>query len=122
MMKKYIVIFAAIFILVAGVSAVLAISISIPPPEPKNDPPGVKISEEERMHSEHVKTCEEWYKQQMERCKELPGYDPTTGTNERARCIKQVQNALQGCFRRCEEMRNPPPLILPNGNSPGQNK
>ena len=119
MMKKYIVIFAAILILVAGVSAVLA-SIIVPPPAPQSDPPGVKISEEERMHSEHVKTCEEWYKQQLEQCSKLPGYNPITGTNERARCIKQAQNALQGCFRMCEEMRNPPPLILPNGNSPGK--
>jgi len=121
MMKKYILIFATIFILVVSVSVVLA-SIIVPPPAPQSDPPGVKISEEERMHSEHVKTCEEWYKQQLEQCSKLPGYNPITGTNERARCIKQVQNALQGCFRRCEEMRNPPPLILPNGNSPGQNK
>lgn len=107
-MKRYLTVLTATFVLfVFGVSAVFA-SISIPPSDPNNNPPGPSVSYEQgRM----AKICQEHYDNYVAKyCSPVGG--PLTPYNSecRKRALKTLNECLQGVL-------NPPQLILPNGGS-----
>lgn len=103
-----------IFLSFALTASVALASVSLPPINPTVEPPGPSISYEQIRR---MKICEETYHRARERCTYLIVGDRAAVTFTDTECIKRAQREYQGCI---EGILNPPQLILPNGNSPGQ--
>lgn len=112
-MKKYALILISIFVLfVFGVSTVLA-SISLPPSDPNNNPPGPFLSAEELEKGRIAENARKDLQRKLRYCDEL-WY---SGHWEEAR--KCQKRAYKDYHDSLKAIYHPPTLILPNGGSPG---
>ncbi len=119
-MKRYLTVLTAIFVLLlfgtslvwASISIPVSTSISIPPANPTVEPPGKLISPEEDMIIQAVKRCGDNFDADMHECRGM-----AVGAEA---CIRDARERLRECMRAVHSVLNPPQLILPNGNSPGQ--
>ncbi|MBI2041253.1 MAG: hypothetical protein HYT16_04090 [DPANN group archaeon] len=118
-MKRFTLVLAGILVLsIFGVSVALA-SVSIPPNEPQNNPPGKVISDEERIANAVARDAREVLEQQLERCNSLLASERSGSAY--LRCREEAFNAFQDIMSSLVNARTPP-LKLPNGGSPGQDK
>ncbi len=107
---------------ILGVSVVLA-SIGLPPSDPQNNPPGPSVFEEQtkkfELAAQAAKRCEENYKAALEYCVSQ-GYHHGGFVDRSSQCAQDALKAYHECLKGVHHFLNPPPIILPNGGSPGQ--
>jgi len=126
-MKRYLLVLTAIALVFALAASVTLASISLPPSDPNNNPPGSFLSEEQQFKlnvaRDAARKCQENFDRCIDSCHVLYGAGPLQRGPGSCydRCLKQYHECHEGLAFFMGEIK-PPEIQLPNGNSPGQGK